>query len=299
MQSVTPIAAAVSATLPQDVEMPPLRVSAPEPETCTIKPEMAESLTAAGAAFDGAHEARKRALEDVLRLLGDAPPYAVWMAARAYIVAGYLRRKPNATEDARNKFWERFCKAMADYCAEDAIEFVMPSKPKSESPEAAKKRAQRAASPTKGIETIEDARTAQALFGALANPNTAREDVALAVESAAGKIDPETAERIKTMSRTEAANAYANAVRAEARLAKAAEKEKAKTAEALLKPRRDALQKIVKDAKPDALAIIEAAADLANESTSPEARAAAWAILTAVAPKAGKAKPADKTKRAA
>jgi hypothetical protein len=221
-----------------------------------------------GVAFslaDGATEATVDAFVGFLG--GKAPDYATFEACRLAWRDGYAEQRPGLVADSYDKAWSRFMARLQEYG-----EVVRPKAP---TKDAVKKRAQReAAAPAVEYKTAQDARadskakmeTAAAMPAGKEREDTLR--AAIAAERAARKFDD------------------------------AAEREQKAAREQVLKNRKDALRAILKDADGATVAVLEAAADLANEKASPEARAAAWGILTAIAPKAGKAsKPA--TRRAA
>lgn len=258
--SQSPVATAVASTMPPaDVELPPVRVSQPEPELSVLSDEMAAGLTDAGHRFETSHRARKDAIEDVLRALGDAPPYGVWMAARAAIVAGYVQLKPNSTTDARDKFWSRFMRAVVDYCAEDGVEFTVPQKPAAQTPAAATMRKARE-NPYKG-------KSADAIEV---------ERKAIGEKIAAGDVSSETA------------TAYRHAVNAEISARKDAERAAKKAADDVLKSRRDKIVEALKPLSGEGLAVLEAVFHTmsADDKVSASGRAVLQSFIEQFSPKA-------------
>lgn len=210
-----------------------------------------KTLAANFARIDSDRDATLRA---ICTVLGEEPTFDQWEAARLEAVAGYRTVKPNATDDAAGKFWARLVQAASKYASEEGFDFAIPSKPKAETPEAARKRESRA-NPFEGKKAA-DIRADMETIGT----NIKAADPAA--------IPPEL-----VINYNKAAKALLKAEKAEAR-------EAGKAAADALKPRREAISKTLKDADATTLALIESA--LATRD--PARSRSAWALILAACP---------------
>lgn len=95
-------------------------------------------------AYLTALEGREKALHGFLALVGDAPTYETWESFRLGFCAVYRAKRPRAGDDAVNTAWCRFVRDVKCYVEENNLLQTFPEKPKSASPEAARKQAARA-----------------------------------------------------------------------------------------------------------------------------------------------------------
>lgn len=232
-------------------------------EQVIYTPETMTALADAGEKFARTDVDRAFALHQFMRAVGEAPTFDQWNTARAQAIIGYRRTKPQANDDACNTWWSRMLKALRTYADESGFEFKVPAKPKSDNPEAEKKAAQRA-NPFEG-QAPEVIQAEIARLTGIGDKDSVK--LALKAHEALGKMAREAQ---KTASKAEAD---------------------------ALKPRRDTVAKAVKAAPAHVLALLEAVIDLSAENASAEAKARAWAVLQAVAPKA-KPEPAKMRKAA-
>ena len=199
---------------------------------------------------------RDAILREVCRVIGSAPTYEQWEACRAAMIEGYRATKPQATDEACRKFFSRLIGAARLYANDEGFDFpVEPTKPKAETPDAVRKQASRA-NPFEGMKA--------------ADIRADMETIGTNIKAA----DPAAIPSELVINYNKAAKALLKAEKAEAKAA-------GKAAADALKPRRDAIAKIIKDADATTLALVESAL-----ATTDEKRArSAWALLLAACPR--------------
>lgn len=237
-------------------------------ETLPVQPvaysvETLNALADCGEKFARTDTDRAFALHQFMRAVGDAPTYDQWMSARAQAIVGYKRTKPAANDDACNTWWSRMLGALKTYANEGGFNFTIPNKPKSDNPDAVKQQEKRA------------------------NPyaDKTRNELQAVVQE------------LTLTDTLESAKLKVKALDALDKLNKAEAKATEKASADALKPRREAINKAIKSAPGHVLALIEAVIDLTADNASDEAKARAWHVLNATAPKAPKA--TDKVRKAA
>lgn len=233
---------------------------------CGIDVTDAKSSGMVSAILDGSTESLIDAFAVVL---GTAPTFEQWEAARAAWREGYAEQREGVSANTMDKAWSRFAARLDEQRGL--------SKPKATSAAAVKKAEAREASKAEYVSAA-DAMAMADTYKALADGSLTAEDLAEVLDS------PEVAEALKDITPAKAAEAYAKALKAAEKLEKAEAKLIKAEEDARLKVRRETLSKAIKDAKGDVLAVLEAALDLATDSTDEARKASAWAVFEALAP---------------
>lgn len=197
---------------------------------------------------DGASEAILSAFDSIL---GPAPTFEAWEAARMAWREGYAQQREGVSAGALDKAWSRFAAGLST------------EKPKST--KAASERAAKARiNPFEGKPREEVMSRVEELREVLATPG--------AIPSA------EVSKEWK-----QATDALAKADKAEAKAKAEAEAEATKA-------RRDTLRGVIKECTPDVLVTFEALADALNENLPGPARINAWELIYTIMPATVKAR---------
>lgn len=215
---------------------------------------------AVGSVFALVDGAEKASSEVLARIIGEKPTFEQWEAVRIEWRGGYAEQVGEGVKAASiDRAWQRQAAALAEFELE---------KPKSASPEAQKKAAQRA-NPFQGktIDVVREEKT-------------------------------KAAEAVKTAPTPDNVKLLAAALEAEHKLQKAEAEARQKAAKAQLQPRIDAMLKIVRGADGRTLALLEAMIDATSADRSEDQKKAAWSVILACAPGASKASKAAEKKAA-